>query len=66
MEYCEFMSCELFPCTMEGCDRNLSGKEEVQKFRFQTPASRSSHDVTVANKEEKKERANAACDAILV
>lgn len=51
---------------MEGCDRNLSGKEEVERFRFQTPASRASHDVTVANKEEEKEKANAACDAILV
>lgn len=39
---------------MEGCDGNLSGKDEVQKFRFQTPAPRFSHDVAIANKEEKK------------
>jgi len=60
------MSYELFPCTMEGCDRNFSWKDEVQKFRFQTPASHSSHNVTVANKEEKKEKANTVCDATLV
>lgn len=57
------MSCESFLCTLEGCDGNLSGKDEVQKFRFQTPAPRSSHDVAITNKEEKKEKANAVCGA---
>lgn len=66
MEYCEFMSCELFLCTMEGCDRNLFGKDEMQKFRFQTPAAHSSHDITTANKAEKEEKANAVCGATLV
>lgn len=45
VQHFEFMSCESFPCTMQRCDRNTSGKDKVQKFRFQTFSSCSSHDV---------------------